>query len=150
MVTELPLGVRSGSWMDFLHLTHTHNRGAAFGLLRDLQFEFGTISIDGVNLLGMVSLLAAIGIGVFFWLVPYLSWGTTLALGALMGGAIGNGIDRWAQGYVVDFIHAQAQWFNFPVFNVADIGISLGAVWLAFSSLRRPPHDAPAPPAGAD
>jgi signal peptidase II len=55
-----------------------------------------------------------------------------------MGGAIGNGIDRWSQGYVVDFIHLQSGWFDFPVFNLADVGISLGAVWLVLSGLLAP------------
>jgi len=150
VVAEVPLLVRSGSWFDLLHLTHTRNRGAAFGLMRDLKIPFGDATLDGVNLLGLVSLLAALGIGVAFWLVPYMSWGTTLALGALMGGAIGNGIDRWSQGYVVDFIHLQYGWFDFPVFNVADIGISLGAVWLALSSVLMAPRDAPAQSADDD
>jgi hypothetical protein len=52
-----------------------------------------------------------------------------------MGGAVGNGIDRWRLHYVVDFIHAQAGWFDFPVFNVADLGISLGATGLLLATL---------------
>jgi signal peptidase II len=154
VVAEVPLWLRSASWFDFLHLTHTRNRGAAFGLLRDLQISVGSVTLDGVNLLGVVSLLAAVGIAVVFWQVAFMTWGTTLSLGMLMGGAIGNGIDRWAQGYVVDFIHLQYSWFDFPVFNIADIGISLGAVGLALSGLwdAREPlnHGGRAGIAGAD
>jgi signal peptidase II len=150
VVAEVPLWVRSGSWFEVLHLTHTRNRGAAFGLLRDLQIPLGDITLDGVNILGMVSLIAAVGIALTLWLVPYMPWGTTLALGALMGGAIGNGLDRWSQGYVVDFIHFQLGWFDFPVFNVADIGISLGAVYLALSGLLMGQRDAPARSADDD
>jgi signal peptidase II len=55
-----------------------------------------------------------------------------------MGGAIGNGVDRWRLHYVVDFIHLQSGWFDFPVFNVADMGISVGAGLLLLATLLAP------------
>ena len=135
VVAEVPLGTRAGSWGGILHLTHTRNSGAAFGLLRDFGLDLGVVTIDGVQLLGLVSLVVAVALAVWLFRAHALGWGTRVALGAIMGGAVGNGIDRWRLHYVVDFIHAQAGWFDFPVFNVADIGISVGAAWLLLSTL---------------
>ncbi len=135
VVAEVPLGTRVGSWGGILHLTHTRNSGAAFGLLRDFGLDLGVVTIDGVQLLGLVSLVVAVGLAVWLLRARSLGWGTRLALGAVMGGAVGNGIDRWRLHYVVDFVHAQAGWFDFPVFNVADIGISVGAAGLLLATL---------------
>jgi signal peptidase II len=138
VVAEVPLGTRAGSWGGILHLTHTRNSGAAFGLLRDFGLDLGVVTIDGVQLLGLVSLVVAVALAVWLFRAHALGWGTRLALGAVMGGAVGNGIDRWRLHYVVDFIHAQAGWFDFPVFNVADIGISVGAAGLLLATLFAP------------
>jgi len=144
VVAEVPLASRAGSWGGILHLTHTRNSGAAFGLLRDFGLDLGIVTIDGVQLLGLVSLVVAVVLAVWLVRAQALGWGTRLALGAVMGGAVGNGIDRWRLHYVVDFIHAQAGWFDFPVFNVADIGISVGAAGLLLATLFGPGghHDA--------
>lgn len=135
VVAEVPLGSRAGSWGGILHLTHTRNSGAAFGLLRGFGLDLGFVTIDGVQLLGLVSLVVAVALAVWLLRTRTLSWATRLTLGVIMGGAIGNGIDRWRLHYVVDFIHAQAGWFDFPVFNVADMGISLGAAGLLLTTL---------------
>ena len=147
VVAEVPLGTRAGSWGGLLHLTHTRNSGAAFGLLRDFGLDLGVVTIDGVQLLGLVSLVVAVALAVWLFRAHALGWGTRLALGAVMGGAVGNGIDRWRLHYVVDFIHAQAGWFDFPVFNVADIGISVGAAWLLLATLFAPGGHRPVEPA---
>jgi signal peptidase II len=144
VVAEVPFGTRVASWAGFLHLTHTRNTGAAFGLLRDGMLEWGALRISGVQLLGLVSLVVAVALAVWLARSRSLNLPTRLALGAIMGGAIGNGIDRWRLGYVTDFLHAQVGWFDFPVFNVADIGISVGATALLLASLlggRHPPHE---------
>jgi signal peptidase II len=134
VVAEVPLGARVASWAGFLHLTHTRNSGAAFGLLRDRVLDLGVTTVDGVQLLGMVSLAVALALAVWLALSRTLGTPTRLALGAIMGGAIGNGIDRWRLGYVTDFVHAQVGWFDFPVFNVADVGISVGATALLLAT----------------
>jgi len=135
VVAEVPLGARVASWAGLVHLTHTRNSGAAFGLLRDRTLDLGVVSIDGVQLLGLISLVVAIALAVWLLRSRSLDPFTRLALGAIMGGAIGNGIDRWRLHYVTDFVHLQAGRFDFPVFNVADIGISLGATALVVSAL---------------
>ncbi|MDA0699789.1 MAG: signal peptidase II [bacterium] len=134
-VAEVPLGARVASWAGLVHLTHTRNSGAAFGLLRDRTLDLGVVSIDGVQLLGLISLVVAIALAAWLLRSRSLDPFTRLALGAIMGGAIGNGIDRWRLHYVTDFVHLQAGRFDFPVFNVADIGISLGATALVVSTL---------------
>jgi signal peptidase II len=139
VVAEVPLGARVASWAGLVHLTHTRNTGAAFGLLGGFSLDLGAVTIDGVQLLGLVSLLVAVALAVWLARARELGWGTRLALGAVMGGAIGNGIDRWRLHYVVDFVHLQAGWFDFPVFNVADMGISIGAGLLLLATLLRPP-----------
>jgi signal peptidase II len=145
IVAEVPLGARVASWGGILHLTHTRNSGAAFGFLRDRTFELGAYAISGVQMLGMVSLAVAIALAVWLARSRTLGGFSRLALGAIMGGAIGNGIDRWRLGYVTDFLHAQRGWFDFPVFNVADIGITLGATALLLATFvggRQHPADA--------
>ena len=134
VVAEVPLGARVASWLGLVHLTHVRNAGAAFGLLRDLRIEVAGTTIDGVQVLGLVSLAAAVALAVWLLRDRQLTWGTRLALGTVMGGAFGNGVDRWRLHYVVDFVHLQAGWFDFPVFNVADTAITLGAVWLLLAT----------------
>ena len=146
VVAEVAIGERAASWLGFFHLTHTRNTGAAFGLLRDLRLDLGFSTIDGVQVLGLVSLLVATAIVVVLLRPTRLDRLTVIALGTLLGGAVGNGIDRLRLGYVTDFIQTQAGWFDFPVFNVADIAIVVGAGLLVLSTLLHPsPPAAPRP-----
>jgi signal peptidase II len=148
VVAEVAIGERAGSWLGFFHLTHTRNTGAAFGLLRDLRLDLGFTTIDGVQVLGLVSLLVATAIVVVLRRPVKLDRLTVVALGTLLGGAVGNGIDRLRLGYVTDFIQMQAGWFDFPVYNVADVAIVVGAGLLVLSTLLHPTP--PARTAAAD
>lgn len=113
------------------NFTYVENTGAAFGFFRGVSFELFGLTIDGVVLLGVVSLLVSVGL-----LVYLLTRGRALpffgrfALYVILAGAVGNMIDRFAYHYVIDFIHFQVGSFNFPVFNVADICVVLGAIML--------------------
>jgi signal peptidase II len=138
VVENVRYGSRLASWFDLIHLTHTRNSGAAFGMLRDARLSIGTFAIDGVQILGVVSVAAAIVIAVWLLRSKAMPPSLRVALGMVMGGAIGNGIDRWRLGYVVDFIHPQRGGFDFAVFNVADAAISVGAVLLLIASLPHP------------
>ncbi len=144
VVANVAIGERAASWLDFFHLTHTRNTGAAFGLLRDLRLDLGFTTIDGVQVLGLVSLLVATAIVVVLLRPAQLDRLTVVALGTLLGGAVGNGIDRLRLGYVTDFIQTQAGWFDFPVFNVADVAIVVGAGLLVLSTLLHPTQQDPA------
>jgi signal peptidase II len=139
-VSEIAIGERAASWLGFFHLTHIRNTGAAFGLLRDRGLDLGFVTVDGVQLLGLVSLAVALVIVVALVRARHLPALVTWALGSLLGGAVGNGVDRLRLGYVTDFIQMQAGWFDFPVFNVADIAIVAGAALLVLSSLVAPRH----------
>ena len=101
-----------------LDLRLVHNTGAAFSLFR-----------GSVAWLGLLSLVVSIGLGV--WLIRRRSiplW-QGLAVAALLGGTIGNGIDRWLLGYVIDFLALVP--IDFPIFNLADVAINLAVACFA-------------------
>ena len=107
-----------------LQLQLVFNTGAAFSMLT-----------GNTLLLGLVS--AAVALGLTFWIqtagaLPRLQW---LGLGLLLGGAIGNGLDRWRLGQVVDFLALVP--INFPVFNLADVAINLAVACLLIDWLRQ-------------
>lgn len=101
------------------------NRGVSFGLFGD----------GGVPPLVLVAVTGAIALGVAVWLARATSWWTAIAAGLVLGGAIGNIIDRLVYGAVVDFIDWHAYGYHWPVFNIADAGITLGVAVLIAESL---------------
>ncbi|MBD2528814.1 lipoprotein signal peptidase [Nostoc flagelliforme FACHB-838] len=108
------------------HFTYVTNTGAAFSLLS-----------------GKVEWLRWLSLGVSLVLIALALFGPTLNLwdqlgyGLILGGAMGNGIDRFVLGYVVDFLDFRL--INFAVFNVADSFISIGIVCLLIASLQKTP-----------
>jgi signal peptidase II len=120
--------------MPGFNLTLLHNTGAAFSLLDDAagwqRWLFSGIAV-------------VVGAGVTFWLWTMDAgqrW-APLALTLILGGALGNLIDRLYLGYVVDFIEVYYGRWSWPAFNVADSAISVGAVMLI---IRGPRHEASA------
>jgi len=114
-VGEIPL-------LPFLSLTYVENTGIAFGMFR------------GGN--SFLAVLTAGLIGALFWwrrTLPAAERGARWALTAVLAGAVGNLYDRLAYGFVVDFVDFKV----WPVFNVADSCITLGALVLAWT-LREP------------
>ena len=100
---------------DVLHFTYVENRGMAFGMLSDHRWVFMILSVVGIGLVG-------------FYMVRYVK--STLgrvALSLIIGGGIGNMIDRISLGFVVDFIDFCAFDFWVWVFNVADACVCVGA-----------------------
>ncbi|MER2251895.1 signal peptidase II [Methylorubrum podarium] len=110
------------------------NRGVSYGLF---QQEGGL----GRWLLVGVSLAAAVGLSV--WMYRAGSRLLTVALGLIVGGALGNAIDRAAYGAVFDFVHLHAGTWSWYVFNVADAAIVAGVVGLILDSLRPAGRRAP-------
>jgi signal peptidase II len=105
-----------------LALQRVSNTGAAFSLFR-----------DSVQVLAVVSL--AVSAAVLLWILwkpPHGLW-PSLALGFLLGGAAGNGLDRWNHGAVTDFLATVP--FSFPVFNLADVAINLAVACFALDQL---------------
>ena len=117
------------------HFTYTQNTGAAFGILQ--RGPTATL------LLGVLSAVVALGILVYLIRrARTLSRLQVAAFALILAGAVGNMIDRFALGYVRDFIHfylTQPE-FNFPVFNVADICVVTGAGLLILSSFFERPE----------
>ena len=101
--------------IDFVYVKNT---GAAFSFLSDKTY--------GIVILSIISVLFCIGVIFFMIKKKPQSRLLTISLALMLSGALGNVIDRIARGYVVDFI--EATFINFPVFNVADIAITCGAL----------------------
>ena len=108
---------------DLLRLAHGQNDGAIFGLFQDQALLFGLVS------------LGVVGLIVWYHGQSGHSLLMSIALGLLLGGAIGNLIDRLRLGYVIDWVDAGLGDLRFYTFNVADSAISLAVVLLLLSAI---------------
>jgi len=140
------------SVMPGFDLRYARNPGAAWGLLSDVSERYRRPFFVGVSILAMA-----------FIVFTYTRAGQEqrrlrLALALILGGAVGNFIDRMAYGYVVDFVDWHARMFgrvrHWPTFNIADAGITVGVLLLALDLFPRrapsvqaaePPAEPPAP-----
>lgn len=113
----------------FFNLTLAHNYGAAFSFLA---------SAGGWQRWFFVALALAISTALFIWLkrLPSNAKLEAASLALILGGAIGNVIDRLIHGYVIDFLDVYYGSYHWPAFNVADSAICVGAVLLILDSLR--------------
>ncbi len=114
----------------YFQLTYVHNLGAAFSFLSDAggwQRWFFVILSAGASLF----------ITVWLWRLSrsmvLQAWGLALVL----GGAVGNLVDRVIYGYVIDFLDVYYQHWHWPVFNVADSAITVGVILLLIESFRQ-------------
>lgn len=114
--------------LPFLNFTMVWNKGVSMGLFND----GGDMSRWILTIL-----TAVVTIILIVWLARGADKWLSLALGGIIGGAIGNIIDRIVHGAVVDFVHLHAFNWSFYVFNVADAMISLGVIILLFDGLRK-------------
>lgn len=115
-------------WEGVLHLTYVENTGAAFGMMKDSRWIFM-----------VTSTVAIIGILAYMIYRTYvkknpLPWVEALSLSFIVGGGIGNMIDRTMLGYVVDMIDFRL--INFAVFNVADSFVCVGAGLMVLYLIR--------------
>jgi len=112
-----------------LDFTLLHNRGAAFSMLA---------GASGWQRWFFIALALAVSVAlvVWIWRAPRGDKLLPFSLALILGGAVGNLIDRVVHGYVVDFIHAHWGAAYFPAFNVADSAITVGAVLLLFDAFR--------------
>ncbi len=117
-----------GSWpkTGFFRITHGENTGAAFGMFQDSRIILTIISSIGVIVVLYIALW-------FSRRFTFLRWKTSmLALGLILGGTVGNLIDRAFIGHVTDFIKV-GPW---PDFNIADSSLVVGGILLAFNLIR--------------
>ena len=101
------------------HLTFVQNRGAAFGILQNQKWFFVIITL-------------AIMSGIVYYVIKHKpdSKLVMFSLSMIVGGALGNFIDRIRQGYVIDFFDFTL--INFPVFNIADSFVVIGTILLSY------------------
>ena len=117
--------------LPILNITHMQNTGAAFSML------------STASPLVFIALGVAVSIGILWWLRLHPRGETLVAMGLslILGGALGNVIDRAYRGYVVDFIDfhvGECGWCHWPAFNIADSAIVVGACLLILDMYRRP------------
>jgi len=110
------------------HFTYVTNTGAAFSLLSGKVEWLRWLSL-GVSLVLITIALSG----------PLLNFWEQLGYGLILGGAMGNGLDRFILGYVVDFLDFRL--INFAVFNMADSFISIGIVCLLIASWQKTPSN---------
>jgi len=113
----------------FFRLTHTENTGAAFSLFADSPAPWKTA------LLIAFSVIALLVVSVLLWKNHHAHIATGVGLSLIMGGALGNLWDRLARGRVVDFLLFYYKRYQWPVFNLADSAILVGAGLLVLEIL---------------
>jgi signal peptidase II len=116
-----------------LNLTLAYNTGAAFSFLNGAG-DWHRWFFAGFSLLMSVVLI------VWLYRVPKQEWLLSAGISLLVGGAIGNLIDRAFYGYVVDFIDVYYQHHHFATFNIADSAICVGAAFFVLDVLINRPH----------
>ena len=107
----------------FFSIDYVKNYGAAFNMLSGSRIFLSTVSI-----------IIALILIYFILYKKNLSNLDLLSYSFILGGTVGNGIDRVLKGYVIDFINLN--FINFPVFNIADISINIGLIFIIFGLIK--------------
>jgi signal peptidase II len=110
----------------FFHFTYVVNTGAAFSSFQG----------QGGGWLRWLSLLVSLVLAAIAIYNPRLPRWEQVGYGLILSGALGNGIDRFAFGHVIDFL--DFRWINFPIFNIADTLINVGLVCLFIGLWKNP------------
>lgn len=138
VVGGMGIGERSPVLGTFLRLTHIRNSGAVFGMMRGASTYFTFFSIIAAAVLVVVLIVAR-----------RASTLVRVSLGMVLGGAVGNLIDRLRFGAVVDFLDVGiSESVRWPCFNVADSAITVGVFLLILSSFAKPEESIGAASAG--
>jgi signal peptidase II len=112
------------------NLVLVENRGMAFGILSQTRSGFSFYFL-------IATTIVAIGVILFFfyWIKRDQTW-LTVGLSLILGGAMGNLVDRVRFGYVVDFLDFFLKGYHWPAFNIADSAVSAGTFWLFISIMK--------------
>lgn len=116
VLQNFSLGETWPLWSGVFHFTYVTNTGAAFSMFQ------------GSGWLRWLSLVVSLSLMAMAYFGPRLQQWEQLAYGLILGGALGNGIDRFLFGYVVDFLDFRL--IHFPIFNLADVSINFGIICL--------------------
>ncbi|WP_057744025.1 signal peptidase II [Liquorilactobacillus capillatus] len=122
VVHNVPLNTSYDFIQHFLGIAHIRNYGAAWNIFTGQKWLLFIITV------------VALGVLVYLFKKMWTNWIYALGLSLIIGGTIGNFIDRIRLGYVVDMF--QLLFINFPVFNVADASLSIGVVIFLIALLR--------------
>jgi len=116
--------------MPYFNFTLAYNHGAAFSFLADA---------GGWQRWFFTGLAAVFSVVIFVWIMRLKSSAKleAISLSLILGGAVGNLIDRVLFGYVIDFLDVYYQSYHWPAFNIADSAICVGAVLLILDSFRK-------------
>ena len=126
ILRSIPKGTSRVVIPGFFNLSHVQNRGAIFGF-------FNQSGSPAVFLALTAASLVALGlVAYYFFRVPDGDRLLKITLALILGGALGNQLDRVFRGYVVDFLEIYVGSFHWPSFNMADSCISIGAVLLVY------------------
>ena len=115
--------------LPFFNLVMVWNPGVSYGL-------FPASSPMGSVILALFSIVAVVGLGCWLWVSSRLT--LCVGLGLVIGGALGNLIDRLVHGKVADFFHFYGLGYDWYVFNVADAAITFGVIALLYDALLKP------------
>ena len=117
--------------LPIFQIIHVRNLGAAFSFLSDAggwqRWFFVTISF-----------VASIALTIWLLRLPKTAIWQAISIALILGGAVGNLIDRLAYGYVIDFLLVYYQSWHWPAFNVADSAITVGAIMLLIDAIKQP------------
>lgn len=115
----------------FLNLVPVWNTGVAFGFLAG-DWPAMPLVLTGFS--------ALVSLGLLAWLLRSRQRAVVIALAPVIGGAVGNIVDRLRFGAVIDFVDLHVAGLHWPAFNIADAGITIGVGLLLLDSVRTPPR----------
>lgn len=130
VVSYVPLYTSKSFIQGFFNVVHIQNRGAAFGFLNrpDIDWQFWVFAVATVLAVGMIIILARAAHEKDIWQIT--------GLGLILGGALGNFIDRVRMRAVTDFLDFYIGSWHWPAFNIADVAICFGAFFVCVSLFR--------------
>lgn len=134
---RLPIAASVPVVPGFLDLTHVRNSGAAFGLLNTVEFPFKTA------LIAIVATGALVAVGLYSAQLARHQIASRVGLALILGGAVGNLLDRVIAGSVVDFVDVYWRTWHFWAFNVADSAITIGVTVMILDMMGPGSHVSP-------